>query len=1231
MKFTDEQKKVIEARGKNLLVSAAAGSGKTAVLVERIYHLITGENAVDVDRLLVLTFTRAAAAEMKERVRKRLDEALESDPLNENLLHQEGLLHNAQITTIDSFCNYILRENFTKVDIDPSYRIADAGELKLMSEDVLENVLEELFEEGEESFLHCCEYFTAGESTDRIKEYIKDLYGKAQSMPDPVWWLTEKPWKKRDILSECLQYMGRILNELAVSMEHMITVCDEPDGPAAYVSTIMNEAAYYRRALAVLEEASTKEVFDQFREALLGIEYERLKTISAKSDVNPDKKQLVKATRDEAKKVVKGLIGSFLNADGETVSHLDEITMQAGDELCEITLRYLKALDEAKREKNIFDFNDIEHLALQALTTRVIGTDGEVRYEPTAEALSYQEYFAEVMTDEYQDSNLIQELILNAVARDGRRFMVGDVKQSIYRFRLARPEIFMQKLSAYTQEGAGPGRRIDLHKNFRSRSQVLDFTNRVFEKIMACDLGGVDYDTDARLVVGREFADEKSPDYNPLPYACEMLMTPSGSDKEETEALLVAGRILELIQTMQVEGKDELSEQAVMRPLRFGDIVLLMRATSGRDEVYRRVLESKGIPVYAESKTGFFDTKEVSCMMNLLTVLNNPLQDIAFVSVMHSEIGAFTDEELAQIKVWGTGDDADGAYFSELAEHFVRSPKSEDQKKETLRQKTEAFLNILDRLREQSVYLSVAELLQEVFDQTGYMDCVSCMPGGTRRATNLRRLLEKAKSYEQSCYRGLHRFIRYIEQLRELREDEGEANILDENANVVRIMSIHRSKGLQFPVVFLCNASGGFNLRDAQGKLIADSDYGVAPAYVDIEKGFYLSTLRRKMIAQHMKEATIGEELRVLYVAMTRAEEKLILTQTIKEPPSQQVLMQYAASLQGGVLPYLFRSSTIRYSDFVLAALGADASFSQMEQSSTETEVSLSSPDKQLQIRYFYPREEVFEEAVSHADYAERKRLLGDTNHRLPASGIAELLSERFSFVYAHDAYQNLFTKTTVTELKEALRDEGDDVSVHLYELQGRKQEQPRPSFMREEESTQISGAARGVLYHKMMELMDEEILYRRKHCNDRELFTYFEKCEQEGRLSADWRVAVRLTDFLRFLQTDLATRMQQALTAGKLKRESQFMMGIPARELDKKLPEHEILLIQGIIDCWFEEEDGIVIVDYKTDHVQKETELTERYTTQLDYYERALRQITGKAVKERILYSFALGTEVRC
>ena len=1300
MNFTDEQKKAIEERGNNILVSAAAGSGKTAVLVERIYGLITGENAVDVDRLLVVTFTRAAAAEMKERVRKRLDKALESDPLNDNLLRQETLLHNAQITTIDSFCNYILRENFTALEIDPQYRIADAGELKLMAEEVLEQMLEELFEEEDENFLHCCNYFTAGETMEGFKEYIRQLYRTAQSLPDPEGWLEEKPWKKTDMFKLCLEHAKRILREMLSSMEQALALCDEVDGPAAYAETIAGEAAYYAQALSRIDTGAPEKSFDALREALSSIEYARLKTVTAKSGTDPLKKDTVKNARDQAKKRIQALISDFFRFDAETVLRMEETATRASDELCDIVLRYMRELDAAKRDKNIFDFNDIEHLALKALTEKETDENGNVVFVPSKVALAYREHFAEVMIDEYQDSNLIQEVLLDAIAGDGKRFMVGDVKQSIYRFRLARPEIFMEKLSDYAKEGDGAGRRIDLHQNFRSRAQVLNLTNSVFEKIMARDLGGVDYDADAMLVRGRDFVNDKdlseTKEGEASPYACELLMTENVQSKDETEAALVAAQILELMKTLQVEETDKLTDEKRMRPLCFKDIVILMRTTAGRDEVYRKALEENNIPVYVESKAGFFAANEVLCILNLLSVLNNPLQDIPFVGVMHSAIGRFSDAELAMIRAWGNrteesahcvaakgvGNDVqagtgnaepladeiksnkqqEGEYFSELSERFAAAelPSEKDNPAEmptrekgmadirVLQEKVRGFLKQISFFREQAVHLSVSELLQLIYDETGYFDNVCAMPHGERRSTNLLILLEKAKAYEQSSYRGLHRFIRYIELLKEYREDEGEANVLDENADVVRIMTIHKSKGLQFPVVFVSNLSGRFNIRDFSGNLITDADLGPASVYIDTEKGFKLSTLRQKIIAQSKREAAVGEELRILYVAMTRAEEKLILTTTAKEPLQKEEAETSLSVAQSGVLPYTFRNSVMTYKDFVLAALTADPVFLQMTEKKQPEEESLLSPDGNLFIRYLHPKEEVFEETLKHADYAERRRLFASVRTREVDAKIRDLLRDRFSFSYVHDNYRRLFTKTTVTELKEALRDEGDDVSVQLYGLEENPDENKSnriaymkghtnqsgdayvPSFMREGEMTvPLSGAARGILYHKIMELMDASLLQNGSNVTEEEIAAYYAKCEEKGRLPAEWKEAVELRDIRDFLQTELAARMARAMDEKKLKRESQFMMGIPARELDTDLPEHEILLIQGIIDCWFEEEDKLVIADYKTDHVRDEKELSERYRTQLDYYERALKQITGKEVKERILYSFALGREI--
>ena len=887
VEFTKEQQAVIDARDCNILVSAAAGSGKTAVLVERIIQMIMG--GVDIDHLLVVTFTKAAAAQMKEKITIAIQNKLVEEPDNKHLQRQETLIHNAQITTIDSFCQYVLRNNFNVIGIDPSFRVGDDGELRLLKEDVMQDMLEEEYakcKDGENSdFLFCMEYFSTGSSDKKVEEYISELYKFAMSMPWPEDWIRERsmdyhlegvvfdelPWVKR-----CVEKARTQLEEMVSSIEMLEKVCCESDGPHMYGD---NLDADKNSILAALKQ----DTYDQLFDGLRGISFGR---ISSKKDptVNPDKREYVKNERGKIKDRVKDLVETYFALPAETVVEQMALCDRAVRELCRLTIRYKQLFDAKKREKQLIDFPDMEHFALQILVDHPDEEEAKGKTcaeiiemcTPSAVALEYRDYYREVLIDEYQDSNNVQELMLRSISGDmpdkSERFMVGDVKQSIYKFRLARPEIFMEKLHSYDKNEKALDRRIDLHKNFRSRKEVLEATNYIFEKIMGADLGSVDYDEDAKLVTGADYYEE--PTYNVTP---ELILFDKDSDNEalsdfdpkEKEALVIAERIHKLMD----EDKN----------LRFKDMVILLRSLSGWDDVFKKVLEEQGIPTYIESKSGYFEAYEVAVILYLLTIVDNPSQDIPLVSVMHSPIGGFTDEELARLRVMVKEDDKasieDSLYYGlkaltresdeatstgrdvlmneasagkvglmdEVASTGKAGAMNEvaSAGRNALMDKLVKFIDFVEELRTISIYTPVHELLQHIMDETGFDKYCLAMPAGNQRKANLDLLMARALSFEKTSFKGLFHFVRYIEHMKLVEVDYGEAGIIDENADVVRIMSIHKSKGLEFPVVFVSGLAKGVNLRETKGDLIVDMDLGIGVKSINSEIRVKYDTLKR--------------------------------------------------------------------------------------------------------------------------------------------------------------------------------------------------------------------------------------------------------------------------------------------------------------------------------------------------------------------------------------------------
>lgn len=1269
--YTEEQRQVIDTRGSNVLVSAAAGSGKTAVLTERIVKMISDEeHPVDIDRLLVVTFTNAAAAEMRERIGAAIAARLEAEPENVHLQKQAALVHNAQITTIDSFCMFVIRNNFNDIGLDPGFRVADEGELKLMKQDVMKELLEERFQKKDEDFLYCVEYFSTGNRDDAIEGHILKLCQFAESNPWPEEWLKERKEDYRTGDAEELEQADFIrfgVEQAALMAEYCLhrtkeclKICEQPDGPYMYGGVLETEAEALERLASVKSYGEGYALFH-------GMSFGRLP--SKKDDsVAAWKRELIQGVRKEIKDTVKQLCGKFFPAPPETAAEYMKGSQRAVSVLIDLTLAFKEALDQKKRENNIIDFSDMEHLALSILVKREEGETGEKSYRPSRTALDYRDYFEEILIDEYQDSNPVQEMLLESISGEdsGRfnRFMVGDVKQSIYRFRLARPEIFMEKYEAYEKEGT-ERKRIDLHKNFRSRTEVLDGVNFIFSRIMGKKLGGVEYDREAALYPGASYPvwpEESGGSMNGTELLLIQKETPEDTEEEDMEepeyaesregdgnrrwsvrqreAYAVARRIKELTETFLVTDK----ESGKLRKASYRDIVILLRTNAGWDEDFRSILKEEGIPSHALSKTGYFAAKEIRVLLQLLRVLDNPGQDIPLFGVLRSCFGSFTDQEIARIRA-GQEERKKGLY--DCLKEWGNGVNISDEMSisdRLLKKKTGDFLNFLEEYRDKTVYMPIHELLRDIVTETGYMNYISALPGGGQRRANVQMLLEKAAAFEQTSYYGLFHFIRYMEQLEKYDVDYGEANILDENADVVRIMSIHKSKGLEFPICFVCGLAKKFNMQDTNGKMIADVDMGIGVDYVDIQRRLQGRTVRKNIIGEKMRLDSLGEELRVLYVALTRAKEKLIMTGVIDKPEKKLAMLSMDAMGQSTEkLPYGRLAMAKSYLDFLLPALAVHPAFEplwetygmpertrseeQSERKRSECSERKLSEECQgwmnacMEIRIV--RDEDFLEAeIEEQMISEGMRRKLECSDPLTDvdSGFMTEMSEIFSQSYKHGNLEKLYTKTTVSELKKTGQEEEKDFSFRLYELEEENVIPYIPQFMKEEES--LGGAGRGTAFHRVMELLD---LGEGAAPVEEQI----EGMLCAGRLAPEYARAVPASSIRMFLAADLAKRMAVAERSGLLHREQPFVLGLPADELNGEFPEDELVLIQGVIDVYFEEDGELVVADYKTDQVENGKELSEKYAKQLEYYARALQRLTGKRVKEKIIYSFRLHEEI--
>ncbi len=832
--WTAEQQKVIDLRNRNILVSAAAGSGKTAVLVERIIQRITDEREpVDVDRMLIVTYTEAAASEMKERIAAAIEKQLEQRPGDARLEQQAALIHTAPITTIHSFCLSVIRDHFHVIGIDPGFRIVEEGELKLLKQDVLDELLEECYEKGDEEFLEFTEKFGRGKNDRRIEELILKLYEFSCSYPCPGKWLDScvMAYKSEDMLSSGFVKNAELRvrrrgKDIGGILDRALKICEEPDGPYMYADMIESDRKYLDRIIKA-------EDFETMYDAVNGFAWKRLST-KRDETVSPEKKEEVKKLRKQAKKLVEGLQAAYFYAPWQVWAEDMRDASGSMATLSGLVKQFSKLLGEKKRSRNMIDFNDMEHFALSILTEE---KDGHTA--PSRVAEEYQERFEEVMIDEYQDSNLVQEAILTSVSRmekgQNNIFMVGDVKQSIYRFRLSRPELFMEKYDTYTLEDSAC-QRVDLHKNFRSRPEVLDSANYLFEQIMQRGFGGIEYDENAALYPGADFPEQPEDTDSGFSYRTELLLldkkeaavrtAEGGGDAKKAEARMIARRIRELTGSGMVYDRAE----GACRRVRYRDIVILTRSIKGWAESFSSVLAEEGIPAYSVSREGYFETYEVSVLMDYLRILDNARQDLPLAAVLTSPFGGLDVQELARIRL----------AFPELPfyEAYVRYAEAEDLPGEEgkTREKLESFYGQMAYFRRKVPYTPIHELLAEIIDRTGYGTYISAMPGGAQRQANVEMLVEKAAAFEGTSYKGLFNFIRYIEQLRKYDVDYGEAGILDEQADTVRIMSIHKSKGLEFPIVFAAGMGKAFNMQDVRGSVILHPELGAGLDVVDLEQ-----------------------------------------------------------------------------------------------------------------------------------------------------------------------------------------------------------------------------------------------------------------------------------------------------------------------------------------------------------------------------------------------------------
>jgi len=1183
--FTDEQTEVIRARESNLLVSAAAGSGKTAVLVERIIDRLADQKApISLDRLLVMTFTRAAAEGMKQKIGDALEERIgacqtaldrmdQADPgyqetlaLWQDLKSQEAMLPRARIATIDSIFQTLIRQYFQDLDIDPSFRVADEAELKLLQGDIIKELLEEKYNEEELEFLRFSQAFSNTGLDERISDLILRTYQFVSSRPWPEDFLKQceqdalreregKVWET-EWFKECLAMVKGNLERILFLLQKQISKAEEPDGWKPYLEDLKAAAELVRELKCVLDTKTGKEAYEGIRELTDGFCFPALSRKGCKESSEKQKAEAL-GTFNLAKEFVNELTGRYFGLSAKDMERSAAGSAADQIELIRLTLAFLERFTRKKRERSIVDFVDMEHLALQLLYT---GQDGE--YHPSALADELAQELDEILIDEYQDSNEVQEQLIYALSaeRFGRPdvFMVGDVKQSIYSFRQARPELFMEKYRTYRQSGSpqgqAPGVRIELNKNFRSRSEVLETVNDVFSRVMQPQTGGISYDGKARLYPGR--TEEQDPAYR-----TELMIAQTGGGEEpglpadEAEAVMIAERILDL---KDPQKKDP---ESSIPPFANKDITILVRSKS-KAERMTEILNRFGIETVFDCSTGYFSSVEVTLMLSLLSVINNPCQDIPLAAVCKSIVGRFSDEELSLLRIrFGKTETGADRSLYELLECAAAAANDE------LCRKVLAFMEKLKNWRKASLRLPVHELIDRLYRETGYYHYAAAMPGGKKRRRNLDKLLEKAENYAATSYHGLFNFIRYIDQLKTYETEEGQAPDSD-GEDVVHVTTIHKSKGLEYPVTIVAGMGRVFNTQDSRENLVMDDELGFACDYIDTEKRIRYPSMKAALIRRRAKNSQIGEELRVLYVAMTRAKEKLIMTASVSDYAKKEAEERTGADN--------VESSTSQLA-FVLKS-GVQKKDSLAVKVFENGTLTLPEKDDFPPVESIVKRNacEITEETAK-----EEERL--KANIRTP---------------YAHETETTLPPKVSVSQLK-AKQITGSEFEF-VHDLEERKE---------------TKGAEYGTIVHRAFEILDYS--------------------KEGGQALPDiagvdentMRSVRGIID--RFRETGLYERMKQAAQKGNLFREQHFMIGVPACELDPDTDSEELQLMQGIIDAYILDADGIELIDYKTDRVETEEKLVSRYALQLRLYARALEQLLRIPVKKCVIYSTCLNKEI--
>ena len=1343
-KWTQEQQNVIDSRGGNLLVAAAAGSGKTAVLVERIIQMILNSDLkIDIDKLLVVTFTNAAASEMRERIGDAISKKLDENPEDEHLQDQLVLLNKASITTIHSFCLEVIKSNFHKINLDPNFRIGDETECSLMKLEAIDETFDILYEQNDEEFCYLVDCYAEKRGDSNLQNLILSIYSFVMASPYPKVWLKESAEDFNitdDFDFATSKWAKAILETVKIQMEgiekSLCKAIEDVDGIDELVTFTDKLKMEYEKIKEILYACDTSwsDAYRQISSMTFENYAKGVKRIpkDAPSYIKEEKDK-AKKIRDNAKKSIEKIKTSVFNKNYDDLKDEIKFLYPIVKSLSDVVLMFEQIYSQKKRDKGIIDFNDIEHFALQILTeTDENGDfvfDEEGKNIPSDIALEYREKFYEIFIDEYQDSNQVQEVILSTIAKqkEPNRFMVGDVKQSIYRFRQAKPEIFLQKYATYDTDLSSKYKKIMLYKNFRSRKEVVDSVNYIFEHIMSKNLGEIDYNEEEKLNLGANFEeveDEKiilggATEIHLMEKKVPEVEDPDEEEEEgedldasQIEARMVGKIIRDIMrpnengEIMQVFDK----KLETYRNVEYKDIVILLRATSAWAPVFAEELINMDIPTYADMGQGYFETMEIQVIMSFLKVIDNPMQDIPLIAILRSPIYGFTPEDFIDIRITDkkvsfyeamrmfvgekidlsnaeeqdiaedeisddTGNeiidvninkensyvdaDMDDYYqninyedFEYENEEFIYNDEviyesyinenveddliyeinsniegDEESQKSELELKVRRFLDDLKELQEKSMYMSTDEFLWYIYTNSGYYAYCGALPGGSQRQANLRILFERAKQFEETSFKGIFNFINFISKLKKSNSDMGSAKTLGENANVVRIMSIHKSKGLEFPIVICSGMGRNFNTMDFRKDVLYHHELGYGPQIVDFERRISYPSIAKEALKCKINIENISEEMRILYVALTRAKEKLIITSSIKDIEQNMHKWSSNISTEKMVSKYDILNGK-NYMDWMMPAIIKHKDLEDIRET-YNLSTSISMEDESKWSVKTWSRDDIDFEKHEKEGIREVLNTMDLSQHD---TEYYEQIEKKLNFEYPYLGVVKKAASISVTEIKKRQEEyEEQEDSLGLYK---HKTTLKKPKFLSEsQKSEKITGARRGTIVHLIMEVLDFE-----KVNTESEIKAQIQDLVKRRIITEKESQVLSPRKIMRFFKSPIAKRM---LSSKFVKREQKIYTQIKMNDIylndeifknNRETYENESVMLRGVIDLYFEEDDGLVILDYKTDFVDENNkkEIIHKYKKQIEIYADVLSKLTGKKVKEKYLYLFGIDEQVK-